>query len=298
MKRKGISYIEILIALSVFSIGIIPVFFSLNNAFNNAVLNRDYSIGLEHNMQLIEEISGMLPTEVGKDSSRYDNLSQMEEDIRKLISARDENSSRVSGQSYPRGIYDKVEWTGERFDFNSAAIIDSSMYREIYIGSSTYIGEKEVLLPVTIEIHHISKSQTDKAYIVSNDIVISLIDETADEDDALVGEGVINDEKIQIKKDWEPVPGSGSFIPEQKEYADFIRVYLIGNGNNPDKVDEATVGIDDSSSRQTLSEVSNNVFEGSLDPGLYPGDSLQFFFKANGGTSNLKEIRYELFKKQ
>ena len=298
MKKKGISYIEILIALSVFSIGIIPVFFSLNNAFNNAVLNRDYSIGLEHNIQLIEEISGMLPTEVGKGSSRYDSLSEMEVDIRKLISGRDENSTRVSGQSYPKGIYHNLEWTGEKFVFNSGDITDSSMYREIHIGDSISIGEKEVLLPVTIEIHHTNESQRDRSYIASNDIVITLIDETADTDDTLVGEGVITDDKIQIKKDWEPVPGSGSFIPEEEEYADFIRVYLIGNGNNPNKVDEATVDINDSNSRQTLSEVSNNVFEGPLDPGLNPGDSLQFFFKANGGTSNLKEIRYELFKKQ
>lgn len=162
MKKRGVTYTEILVAIAIFSLGIIPLMLSLNSSFEATVFNRDYTKALEYNAQLIEEISAMMPTRVAKDSGNldaYTDLGELYKDVASMLEERDEENADT------KGIYQLVEWNLDvnKFQFADDKLLDRSFYRKINLIQEVEteggdmvrgIGSKEeglIILPVEIE---------------------------------------------------------------------------------------------------------------------------------------------------
>lgn len=130
-KKLGTSYTEVLIAISIFLVGVIPLLASLNSSFEATIYNKNFTKALEYNRQLMEEISSYLPTEV----SGYDDLEDIYDDIEDICTARIETD----------GIYKMPDWDGTDFDFDKDSdsdgvkdkLVDDSMYRTVDVGSFT-----------------------------------------------------------------------------------------------------------------------------------------------------------------
>ena len=162
MKKKGVTYTEILVAITIFSLGVIPLVLSLNTSFEATVFNRDYTKALEYNAQLMEEISTMMPTRVAKDSGNldaYTDLGELYTDVTLMLEERDEENAGT------KGVYQLAEWdtTSNKFQFVSDEAVDRSFYRKINLIQEIEtesgdmvrgIGSKEeglIILPVEIE---------------------------------------------------------------------------------------------------------------------------------------------------
>ncbi|GLI57465.1 hypothetical protein PM10SUCC1_29790 [Propionigenium maris DSM 9537] len=150
MKKRGVTYTEILVAITIFSLGIVPLMLSLNSSFEATVFNRDYTKALEYNAQLIEEISAMMPTKVGIDQYSSAGTSSSREvlysEVKDMLEKRSENSTNTNSK---KGIYHLVKWNDEsqRFDFsqyNYQEDVDKSLYRIVEVGDLNGNPEDEV----------------------------------------------------------------------------------------------------------------------------------------------------------
>ncbi|WP_321329477.1 hypothetical protein [uncultured Ilyobacter sp.] len=122
-KKLGTSYTEVLIAISIFLVGVIPLLASLNSSFEATIYNKNFTKALEYNRQLMEEISSYLPIEV----SGYDDLEDIYGEIEEMCEARSESSAK--------GIYKIPDWDGSYFNFDEDKLVDDSIYRTVEVGS-------------------------------------------------------------------------------------------------------------------------------------------------------------------
>ena len=144
MKRRGVSYTEILVAITIFSLGVVPLMLSLGNSFEATAFNSHHTRALEYNVQLIEEISATLPTKVGvaqypsseEGGTVKTSLEVLHEEIKGMLEKRSESSQNTSNQ---RGIYHLAEWDNENenFDFSGYDYdtqVDKRFYRTVEVG--------------------------------------------------------------------------------------------------------------------------------------------------------------------
>ncbi len=150
MKKRGVTYTEILVAITIFSLGIVPLMLSLNSSFEATVFNRNYTKALEYNAQLIEEISAMMPTKLGIDQYSPTGTRSSREvlysEIKGMLEKRSEDSTNTNNK---KGIYHLVKWDeqSQRFDFasyNYQEGVDKSLYRVIEVSDLKGDPEDEV----------------------------------------------------------------------------------------------------------------------------------------------------------
>ncbi len=150
MKKRGVTYTEILVAITIFSLGIVPLMLSLNSSFEATVFNRDYTKALEYNAQLIEEISAMMPTKLGIDQYSPTGTSSSREvlysEVKGMLKKRSEDSTNTNNK---KGIYHLVKWDeqSQGFDFasyNYQEGVDKSLYRMIEVSDLKGDPEDEV----------------------------------------------------------------------------------------------------------------------------------------------------------
>lgn len=287
MKKRGVSYIEILVAVAIFSVGIVPLMLSLGHSFEASVYNRDYTRAMEYNLQLMEELGTILPTKLGL--SKYSGIQgtgSLEEDVTSLVEARSED---VPSQ---RGIYKVVDWKDGSFDFTNGDIEGHNMYRKIIVREG--IGNDEtgmVVMPVDIEVRYVN---TDEI-IVESSMLINLgifVDE-------VIGEGVLDDGRIQVKKgNEERAPENGYMDTNHTELAQHIKVFIIGvgQGANDYKVEEADVGVfrNGYETIYNMPKEEPDIFSRNID--IEVGDKLAFYMRTVGGTANVDQIRYQLYR--
>ncbi|WP_319204107.1 hypothetical protein [uncultured Ilyobacter sp.] len=169
-KKLGTSYTEVLIAISIFLVGVIPLLASLNSSFEATIYNKNFTKALEYNRQLMEEISSYLPIEV----SGYDDLEDIYDEIEEMCEARSESSAK--------GIYKIPDWDGSDFDFDKDSdsdgikdkLVDDSMYRTVEVGSFTEGTDESFDVTVT------SYLTRNNEYIAKSILKINLVDETSE----------------------------------------------------------------------------------------------------------------------
>ncbi len=169
MRRKlGVSYAEILVAIAIFSVGVVPLLFSLNSSFEATVYNEKFTQSMEYNRQIMEEIGSYLPTKV----NNYSDLDKLYDDIKKICIKRSEKNAT------PKGIYKRPDWDGSSFIFVKNKMIDSSLYRVVKVGSMKKetdedTGKKSGVFDVTVE----SYLSRNEELISRNVMRITLADE-------------------------------------------------------------------------------------------------------------------------
>jgi len=311
MKKRGVTYTEILVAITIFSLGVVPLMLSLNSSFEATVFNRDYTKALEYNAQLIEEISAMMPTRVAKDSGNLDAYTDLEElytDVTSMLEERDEESAST------KGIYQLAEWdTGvNKFQFVGDKVIDRNFYRKINLIQEVEteggdmvrgIGSKEeglIILPVEIETLKTSEDSTGEGQYrkidIKNHMRIKLWDksksvlELREEGDASISlEGNNNEELLTITLG---------------EEINFIRVILIGSVKDLENL-SGVVAINNGSnitlnSIANKSSYGNKVYETEKMSTPIPQNNqvtLKVTKKTGTKISNLKMEYYLLNKK-
>lgn len=177
MKKRGVTYTEILVAITIFSLGIVPLMLSLNSSFEATVFNRNYTKALEYNAQLIEEISAMMPTKVGINQYSPAGTSSSREvlysEVKGMLEKRSEDSTNTNNK---KGIYRLVKWNeqSQRFDFasyNYQEGVDKSLYRVIEVSDLKGDPEDEVReFDVLIRCYNAN----DKEDFVEDKLVINL----------------------------------------------------------------------------------------------------------------------------
>ena len=166
-KKLGTSYTEVLIAISIFLVGVIPLLASLNSSFESTIYNKNFTKALEYNRQLMEEISSYLPTEV----SGYDDLEDIYDEIKKICEDRSESSAK--------GIYKMPNWDGSDFDFDEDSdsdgvkdkLVDDSMYR---------IVEVESLSSDSFDVTVTSYLTRNDEYLAKSILKMNLVDKTSE----------------------------------------------------------------------------------------------------------------------
>lgn len=282
-KRKGVSYIEILVAIGIFSVAIVPLSLSLNNALKTTTHNRDYLGSLEYNAQLVEEIATLMPTKVDtnlyKDENGSLDIEMLESDISEIILARSESNASV------KGVYNTVNWNGSSFDF-SGTPIDRSVYRTIQVGEMVNNSDTWDI-PITVTAINIASSEE----ISSVGFSIEIKGEVGEN---LVDEGEVTG-KIQVKNGTSvDLPNSGSFDAPSEDTT-YIEVLLHGEGNNPSKVSQVQLiigskilNLNGSGSKYTLENKSGVIKK---------GENFIIRLSASQGTSNLKDgLSYKLYR--
>ncbi|WP_320045751.1 hypothetical protein [uncultured Ilyobacter sp.] len=169
-KKLGTSYTEVLIAISIFLVGVIPLLASLNSSFEATIYNKNFTKALEYNRQLMEEISSYLPTEV----SGYDDLDEIYDEIEEMYVARSESSAN--------GIYKMPDWDGSDFDFDEDSdsdgikdkLVDERMYRTVDVG--TFNEGTDDSFDITIT----SYLTRNDEYLAQSILKINLVDETSE----------------------------------------------------------------------------------------------------------------------
>jgi len=161
-KKLGTSYTEVLIAISIFLVGVIPLLASLNSSFEATIYNRNFTKALEYNRQLMEEISSYLPTEV----SGYDDLGTIYDEIEDICGERSESKSET------KGIYTMPDWDDSDFDFAESKLVDDSIYRTVEVGSFTEGTDESFDVTVT------SYLTRNNEYLAKSILKINLVDET------------------------------------------------------------------------------------------------------------------------
>ncbi|WP_319369863.1 hypothetical protein [uncultured Ilyobacter sp.] len=167
-KKLGTSYTEVLIAISIFLVGVIPLLASLNSSFEATIYNRNVTKALEYNRQLMEEMSSYLPTEV----SGYDDLEEIYDEIEEICAARSEEE----------GIYKIPDWDGSDFDFDEDSdsdgvkdkIVDDSMYRTVEVGD--FDEDTDDSFDVTVTSH----LRRNDEYLAKSILKINLVDKTSE----------------------------------------------------------------------------------------------------------------------
>lgn len=310
MKKRGVTYTEILVAITIFSLGVVPLMLSLNSSFEATVFNRDYTKALEYNAQLIEEISAMMPTRVAKDSGdldAYTDLGELYTDVTSMLEERDEENAGT------KGIYQLVEWNTSvnRFQFVSDKLLDQSFYRKINLIQEVEteggdmvrgIGSKEeglIILPVEVETLKTSEDSTEdgqnRKIDIRNHIRIKLWDKSNDllelreEESTTVSlEGSNSDKLIDITLG---------------EEINFIRVILVGSLKNMENINSITAI--NNGSNITLNNIANKSSYGSrvyetekMNTPIPQNDEVTLKITKKTGTeiSNLK-LEYYLLKK-
>jgi len=155
-KKLGTSYTEVLIAISIFLVGVIPLLASLNSSFEATIYNKNFTKALEYNRQLMEEISSYLPTKV----SGYDNLDAIYSEIATIYTARSETD----------GIYTMPDWDDSDFDFAESKLVDDSIYRTVEVDESLSSGSFNVEIT--------SYLTRNDEYLAKSILKINLVDET------------------------------------------------------------------------------------------------------------------------
>lgn len=144
MKKRGVTYTEILVAITIFSLGIVPMLLSLGDSFEKTIYNRSYTKALEYNRQLFEEIKTSLPRRLADEDPEV-----YRDRLATTLRGRDESKEKKA--------YSKVGLVDEVYQFERSSIVDFSIYRRVQVGSpqeNTYdennvaIGWK---IPVEIE---------------------------------------------------------------------------------------------------------------------------------------------------
>ena len=164
-KKLGTSYTEVLIAISIFLVGVIPLLASLNSSFEATIYNRNFTKALEYNRQLMEEMSSYLPTEV----SGYDDLDEIYDEIEEICTARSETD----------GIYKMPDWDGTDFDFDEDSdsdgvkdkLVDDNMYRTIEVGN--FDEDTDESFSVTVKCYLTRNNE----YLAKNIMTINLEDD-------------------------------------------------------------------------------------------------------------------------
>lgn len=156
-KKRGTSYTEVLIAISIFLVGVIPLLASLNSSFEATIYNRNFTKALEYNRQLMEEISSYLPIKV----SGYDDPNAIYDDIEAIFVARSETD----------GIYEMPDWDGSDFDFEEDKLVDDSMYRIVSVDS---------LSSDSFDVNITSYLTRNGEYLAQSVLKINLVDATTE----------------------------------------------------------------------------------------------------------------------
>ena len=159
-KKLGTSYTEVLIAISIFLVGVIPLLASLNSSFEATIYNRNFTKALEYNRQLMEEMSSYLPTEV----SGYDDLDEIYDEIEEIFTARRETD----------GIYKMPDWDGTDFDFDEDKLVDDSIYRIVEVGDFDEDTDDRFNVTVT------SYLTRNDEYLAQSVLKINLVDATTE----------------------------------------------------------------------------------------------------------------------
>ncbi len=159
-KKLGTSYTEVLIAISIFLVGVIPLLASLNSSFEATIYNRNFTKALEYNRQLMEEMSSYLPTEV----SGYDDLDEIYDEIEEICTARRETD----------GIYKMPDWDGTDFDFDEDKLVDDSIYRIVEVGDFDEDTDDRFNVTVT------SYLTRNDEYLAQSVLKINLVDATTE----------------------------------------------------------------------------------------------------------------------
>lgn len=292
MKKRGVTYTEILVAITIFSLGIVPLMLSLNSAFEATVFNRDYTKALEYNAQLMEEISAMMPTKVpqsNESSKGYKDLDELAEDVRGMVVKRSEKSIDTEG------IYSVVQWNGSGFNFSSSKLIDSRMYREIKVeGIRGDSDEGKLKMDIEIDTYKIIGDKTIEDDLITRSYM-TIHFEGEDGGSELIGEGSGGGIDIPPKEDSDE---TDEIITPNKE-ANFVRVILQGSNGNAGKMEEVSIKVNNDSfvamqKSDDQSSNNNHVFEKSV---IVPANS-RIVFKVGRGDSNGRlhntELKYEL----
>ncbi len=310
MKKRGVTYTEILVAIAIFSLGIIPLMLSLNSSFEATVFNRDYTKALEYNAQLIEEISAMMPTRVAKDSGNldaYTDLGELYKDVASMLEERDEENAGT------KGIYQLVEWNPDisKFQFVGDKLLDQSFYRKINLIQEVEteggdmvrgIGSKEeglIILPVEIETLKTSEDSIEgvqnRKIDIKNHMRIKLWDKSND--------------ILELKEEGISTISLESSSNEKLitltvgEEINFIRVILIGSLKDLGNLTGITAI--NNGSNISLSKVANKSSYGSgvyetekMNTPIPQNDEVTLKVTKKTGTeiSNLK-MEYYLLKK-
>jgi hypothetical protein len=161
-KKLGTSYTEVLIAISIFLVGVIPLLASLNSSFEATIYNKKFTKALEYNRQLMEEISSYLPTEV----SGYVDLGTIYDEIEDICRERSESKSET------KGIYKMPDWDGSTFTFSNDKLVDDSMYRTVEVGD--FDEDTDDSFDVTVT----SYLTRNDEYLAKSILKINLVDET------------------------------------------------------------------------------------------------------------------------
>ncbi len=291
MKKKGVSYVEVMVAVVIFSMGIIPLMLSLNHSYEVTVFNRDYTQALEYNEQLISEIGALLPTEIGESNynSKLIGTNSLEEDVRDLLKDRSEDNPNK------RGIYKEVHWTGSSFEFTSNKVATYKMYRRIVVG--TAVGNNdlgEVIIPVEIESYRTNSDEL----IAATNFTIKL--KGTSDTDKPIEETTVSSNIIVKKNKEERVPETGNQVVNITEIAKHIKVLIVGKGNgaNNEKVERVRLEVYREGTRvknETLNRESDSIFSKNIE--IKPGDEIAFYLFTSGGAAPLSEVQYKLYNK-
>ncbi len=144
MKKRGVTYTEILVAITIFSLGVVPMLLSLGDSFEKTVYNRSYTKALEYNRQLFEEIKTSLPRRLSDEEPEV-----YRDRIVTTLKSRDESQQKKS--------YFKAKLDDGTYQFDGNDTMDSSIYRRIEVGvpeDNTYDENNVVIgwrIPVGIE---------------------------------------------------------------------------------------------------------------------------------------------------
>lgn len=292
MKKKGITLTEILVAVTIFSLGIVPLMLSLNSSFKATVFNRDYTKAMEYNAQLIEEIAAMMPTKVSEED--YGDLEELKKQVERVVEARSENNATK------KGIYPVLEGSGSNNSFNfkfdeiPSTKVDHKFYRVVkVVDEKISAAEEEESITLNMRIDNLYTK--DNKLVARSNFAIKLesseSDETGETGSGNIGGIEIHNKENSVVTD---------VVVSPDKVSNFIHVKVHAEtGNVIGKFASVEICID-GGRYQTLNYIKTEgkdlIFEkGQLE--IPAGVPLEFrLSRSQGSNGNLKlSMEYHLY---